>query len=32
LITGCHQQRYGIDTIPDVPLPIEAVTLAPQTK
>jgi arylsulfatase A-like enzyme len=28
LITGCHQQRYGIDTIPDVPLPSEAVTLA----
>jgi arylsulfatase A-like enzyme len=28
LITGCHQQRYGIDTIPDVPLPTEAITLA----
>lgn len=28
LITGCFQQRYGIDTIPDVPLPREAVTLA----
>ncbi len=28
LITGSHQQRYGIDTIPDVPLPSEAVTLA----
>lgn len=28
IITGCHQQRYGIDTIPDVPLPVEAVTLA----
>jgi arylsulfatase A-like enzyme len=26
LITGCYQQRYGIDTIPDVPLPREAVT------
>ncbi len=28
LITGRYQQRYGIDTIPDVPLPLEAVTLA----
>jgi arylsulfatase A-like enzyme len=28
LITGRHQQHYGIDTIPDVPLPTEAVTLA----
>jgi arylsulfatase A-like enzyme len=28
IITGCHQQRYGIDTIPDVPLPAEATTLA----
>ncbi len=28
IITGCFQQRYGIDTIPDVPLPTEAVTLA----
>ena len=28
LITGCYQQRYGIDTIPDMPLPREAVTLA----
>ncbi len=28
IITGCFQQRYGIDTIPDVPLPAEAVTLA----
>lgn len=28
LITGRFQQRYGIDTIPDVPLPTEAVTLA----
>jgi len=28
IITGCFQQRFGIDTIPDVPLPREAVTLA----
>lgn len=28
IITGGFQQRYGIDTIPDVPLPAEAVTLA----
>lgn len=28
IMTGCFQQRYGIDTIPDVPLPTEAVTLA----
>ena len=28
LITGQHQQRFGIDTIPDVPLPSDAVTLA----
>ena len=28
IITGCFQQRYGIDTIPDVPLPREAITLA----
>lgn len=28
IITGCYQQRYGIDTIPDVPLPVEATTLA----
>lgn len=28
IITGCYQQRYGIDTIPDVPLPAEATTLA----
>ena len=28
IITGCYQQRYGIDTIPDVPLPAEAITLA----
>lgn len=28
IITGRFQQRYGIDTIPDVPLPADAVTLA----
>lgn len=28
IITGSFQQKYGIDTIPDVPLPPEAVTLA----
>ncbi len=28
LITGRHQQRLGIDTIPDMPLPTEAVTIA----
>jgi arylsulfatase A-like enzyme len=28
LITGRHQQRFGIDTIPDMPLPSEAVTIA----
>ena len=28
IVTGCYQQRYGIDTIPDVPLPTEATTLA----
>ncbi len=28
LITGRHQQHFGIDSIPDVPLPLEALTLA----
>jgi arylsulfatase A-like enzyme len=28
LITGRYQQRLGIDTIPDMPLPSEAVTIA----
>ncbi len=28
LMTGRHQQRFGIDTIPDMPLPSEAVTIA----
>lgn len=27
LITGRYQQRLGIDTIPDLPLPLEAVTI-----
>jgi arylsulfatase A-like enzyme len=28
LMTGRHQQRWGIDTNPDMPLPTEAVTIA----
>ncbi|WP_037254826.1 sulfatase-like hydrolase/transferase [Rhodopirellula europaea] len=28
LITGRYQQRFGIDTIPDMPLPTDAVTIA----
>lgn len=28
LITGRYQQRIGIDSIPDMPLPLEAVTIA----
>ncbi len=32
LITGRHQQRFGIDTIPDMPLPSEAVTIAERLK
>jgi arylsulfatase A-like enzyme len=28
LMTGRHQQRFGIDTIPDMPLPGEAITIA----
>jgi arylsulfatase A-like enzyme len=28
IITGRYQQRFGIDTIPDVPLPLEEITLA----
>ncbi|MCR9296393.1 MAG: sulfatase-like hydrolase/transferase, partial [bacterium] len=32
LMTGRHQQRFGIDTIPDMPLPSEAVTLAEHLK
>ncbi len=32
LITGRYQQRYGIDTIPDCPLPLDAVTIAERLK
>lgn len=32
LITGRHQQRLGIDTIPDMPLAAEAVTIAERLK
>ncbi|QTN34414.1 sulfatase-like hydrolase/transferase [Akkermansiaceae bacterium] len=32
LITGRHQQRFGFDTIPDGPLPLEEVTLAERLK
>jgi len=28
MMTGRHQQRFGIDTIPDMPLPTEAITIA----
>jgi arylsulfatase A-like enzyme len=28
LLTGRYQQRIGIDTIPDIPLPLEEVTIA----
>jgi arylsulfatase A-like enzyme len=32
LITGRYQQRFGIDTIPDCPLPLEQVTIAERLK
>ncbi len=32
LITGRHQQRCGIDTIPDIPLPLTEVTMAEMLK
>ncbi|HBE69166.1 MAG TPA: iduronate-2-sulfatase, partial [Planctomycetaceae bacterium] len=32
LITGLYQQRFGIDAIPDMPLPSEAITLAERLK
>ena len=32
LLTGRHQQRFGIDTIPDMPLPSEAITIAERLK
>ncbi len=28
LLTGRHQQRMGIDTIPDIPMPLEEATIA----
>jgi len=32
LLTGRHQQRIGIDTIPDLPMPLDTVTLAERLK
>lgn len=32
LITGRYQQRFGIDTIPDLPMPLEAVTIPERLK
>ena len=32
LITGRYQQRFGIDTIPDCPMPLEQVTIAERLK
>jgi arylsulfatase A-like enzyme len=32
LMMGRYQQRIGIDTIPDIPLPLEAVTIAEMMK
>ncbi len=32
LLTGRHQQRMGIDTIPDIPLPLEEATIAEMLK
>lgn len=32
LITGRYQQRMGIDTVPDIPLPLEEVTIAEMLK
>jgi arylsulfatase A-like enzyme len=32
LLTGRYQQRFGIDTIPDIPMPLEAVTIAERLK
>ncbi len=32
LITGRYQQRMGIDTIPDMPLPLDSVTMAERLK
>lgn len=32
LLTGRYQQRFGIDTIPDIPMPLEALTMAERLK
>jgi arylsulfatase A-like enzyme len=32
LLTGRYQQRYGIDTIPDMPLPLAAITIPERIK
>lgn len=32
LLTGRHQQRMGIDTIPDIPMPLEEATIAEMLK
>lgn len=32
IITGRHQQRFGFDTIPDGPLPLEELTIAERLK
>lgn len=32
LLTGRYQQRFGIDTIPDIPMPLEALTIAERLK
>ncbi len=32
LLTGRHQQRFGIDTNPDIPMPTSAVTIAERLK
>jgi arylsulfatase A-like enzyme len=32
LLTGRYQQRFGIDTIPDLPLPLAALTIAERLK
>lgn len=32
LMTGCYQQRFGLDHIPDCPLPLEEITVADRLK
>jgi len=32
LLTGRYQQRFGIDTIPDIPLPLDAITIPERLK